>query len=290
MTRSVFCGMKPAGWRFRENRAAKALRLLGSRRAGRVNFCRCLAAAAVTAALALGGFLPAYGAGTGRSGPGIVPEAKEDPYHVKDLTAAKNADSLLLVVGDGSAYGVAVSYYTRVGELGPGMEKAGWERVFETKGVYGRNGVDPEKREGDGKTPEGVFGVIMAFGLLENPGSQLPYHLIQDGDFWVDDSDSRYYNQLVNTHQTAVEWKSAEDMMNMAPYYNYGLALDYNKEGTPGAGSAIFVHCTKSEQDTGSGGCVRIPQEYMRELVRCADERMKVVIVPEASHLVYEAE
>ena len=34
-----------------------------------------------------------------------------------------------------------------------------------------------------------------------------------------------------------------ENLIKATPYYNYALNLDYNKERTPSAGSAIFLHC-----------------------------------------------
>ena len=55
------------------------------------------------------------------------------------------------------------------------------KEVLRQKGVYGRNGASTEKKEGDGKTPEGTFGITMVFGLLESPGSILPYHRLKLG-------------------------------------------------------------------------------------------------------------
>lgn len=206
----------------------------------------------------------------------------ETPYRVEDL---KDAEDLIVVVGDGASK-VMVSYYSKeqaASKKGPGETEDVWTEVFTTPGVYGKNGATSKKREGDGKTPTGTYSFTMAFGLKENPGSILPYHQIQKGDYWVDDSDSKYYNQLVNVNQTKKDWKSAEDMAASSPYYNYALALDYNKDQVPGAGSAIFIHCTKSEQDTGSQGCIRIPEELMKSLVQSVDEKTKIVIFSETA-------
>lgn len=202
----------------------------------------------------------------------------EGAYRVEDLKAAGDASQLILVVGDGTP-DVTVSYYKKSEET--------WAQVFTTSGVYGKNGATADKREGDGKTPVGTYRFTMAFGLKENPGSILPYHKIKKGDYWVDDSESAYYNQLVNTNQTKKSWKSAEDMMASSPYYNYALALDYNIDNIPGAGSAIFIHCTKSDADTGSQGCIRIPEELMKSLVQSVDEKTKIVIVSDISQLEY---
>lgn len=91
-----------------------------------------------------------------------------------------------------------------------------------------------------------MYSFDLAFGLLDDPGSVLPYHKIAEGDFWVDDPASPHYNQLVNDKTTAKDWNSGEDLIKATPYYNYALNLDYNKERTPGEGSAIFLHCFKA--------------------------------------------
>lgn len=206
--------------------------------------------------------------------------ASNTTYPIAQLEASKDASQIILVVGKGN-YDATVSYYKKKESeaIGPAVSAGGWEHKFSVEGVVGKNGITSEKKEGDSKTPEGVYQFTLAFGLFDNPGSQIPYHKIQMGDYWVDDSASVYYNKLVNVNSTPKSWNSAEDMMACVPYYNYGLALNYNEECVPGEGSAIFIHCTKSTADTGSAGCVRIPQEKMKQLVESVDEHTKIIIV-----------
>lgn len=228
--------------------------------------------------MSLAGFCASYGAA-----------ASEDPYRVSELKAAKESEQLILVVGEEGCR-VTVSYYEKEvssEKKGPGEPAGIWKQRFITEGVYGKNGSTEEKREGDGMTPRGEYNFTMAFGLKEDPGSVLPYHRIEQGDFWVDDSESAYYNKLVNINQTKQSWVSAEDMMASAPYYNYGLVLDYNEDCVPGMGSAIFMHCTKSAADTGSQGCIRIPEELMKQVLQTVDGKCKVIIVPGAEQLEY---
>ena len=142
-----------------------------------------------------------------------------------------------------------------------------------------------QKQEGDKKTPTGVYRFTMAFGLKANPGTILPYHQIVDGDYYVDDGNSQYYNKLANTKQVQKDWNSAEDLMAQAPQYNYGLVLDYNPECTPGKGSAIFLHCPKSWNNTGTSGCISIPEEDMKKVVCQVDTGTKIVVVQDESDL-----
>lgn len=198
-------------------------------------------------------------------------ESVENVFSVKDMRAAQEAQKLVLVVGQGGSK-IEVSYYKK-------DDGENWNQVFETEGVYGRNGGTWDKKEGDGMTPYGTYGINKAFGILDNPGSILPYTKLTENDYWVDDSGSGHYNRMVNTTQTAVDWNSAEHLVKVAPYYNYVLSLDYNEEAVPGKGSAIFVHCTE-EGYTGSSGCICIGEEEMKTLVMEADDTMKTVIVP----------
>lgn len=199
---------------------------------------------------------------------------------VAALKEAQTAEKLILVVG-GEGSDATVSYHTKESDQA-------WTEVFTTPAVYGRNGSTGEKKEGDGKTPNGTYSFTMAFGLNEDPGSVLPYHKIQKGDYWVDDSDSEYYNQLVSTNSVRKTWKSAEKMWTQAPYYNYGLALNYNVDCVAGKGSAIFLHCTGSVKDSGSAGCIRIPEELMKQLLQSVDDKTKIIIVSDVSQLEYQ--
>ena len=109
------------------------------------------------------------------------------PYSgdVNTLKTAKEASQMIIVIGnpDDPAKG-NLSWYQK--------DASGvFQQVLSVEAVHGMNGISAEKKEGDKKTPCGVYSFPMAFGMKENPGSILPYHQIQDGDHYVDDSESR---------------------------------------------------------------------------------------------------
>ena len=47
--------------------------------------------------------------------------------------------------------------------------------------------------------------------------------------------------------------------------YQYCLNISFNEEGTPGRGSAIFLHCFGLNKPY-TGGCVAVP-EYIMQMV-----------------------
>jgi len=139
-------------------------------------------------------------------------------------------------------------------------------------GHVGRNGVSSAKREGDLRTPAGVFALRSGFGVNGNPGLGAGSWLRVDArDVWVDDPGSVLYN----THQRSPagdRWDSAEQLQQ-SPAYNYAQVIGYNEARTAGAGSAIFLHV---DQGHATSGCVSLPTSALLSVMRW--ERSGVVM------------
>lgn len=131
-------------------------------------------------------------------------------------------------------------------------------------GHVGRNGVSASKREGDLRTPAGVFPLREGFGAYPNPGLRVgSWRQVDAQDVWVDDPASSLYN----THQRTPangRWSSAEKLLNQ-PAYNYAQVIGYNEARTPGKGSAIFLHVDKG---AGTAGCVSLPTGPLLAVLR----------------------
>lgn len=225
--------------------------------------------AAAAAFMAVGTVSTVKAAGENAGGPG-------ERFAIEEMEISEEADKIVLAVGQGDSK-VKVSYYEK-------NSQGTWSQLFDTEGVYGRNGGTYDKREGDGMTPYGIYKINKAFGIQDDPGSLLPYEKLKENDYWVDDPESRHYNRMVNTDSVEKDWNSAEHLIQVSPYYNYVLSLDYNEEAIPGKGSAIFIHCT-AEGYTGSSGCICIGEDEMKLLVTRADDGMRAVIVPDEEAL-----
>jgi L,D-peptidoglycan transpeptidase YkuD (ErfK/YbiS/YcfS/YnhG family) len=184
-----------------------------------------------------------------------VPAPKPPPANLCRVPAGVTAEQVVLVDSAGAGATVRACRRTAGGyrtELGP------------YDGHVGRNGVSAAKREGDLRTPAGVFPLRGGFGAYANPGLRLGSWLQVDAqDVWVDDSASSLYN----THQrTPVNgrWASAEKLLNQ-PAYNYAQVIGYNEARTPGRGSAIFLHVDKG---AGTAGCVSLPTGPLLAVLR----------------------
>ena len=135
-----------------------------------------------------------------------------------------------------------------------------------------------DKREGDGKTPSGVFPLGPAFGDASAIDTALEYRQASDLDFWVDDVHAMQYNQWVHGKPAAA---SFERMKRPDDLYRYGVVIGYNTAPVvSGAGSAIFMHVWR-RYDHPTAGCVAVSQRYLRKILRWLDKQYRPVIILE---------
>ncbi|MBQ8280100.1 MAG: SH3 domain-containing protein [Roseburia sp.] len=183
---------------------------------------------------------------------------------VADLDVAQTANQIIVVAADGNSATVSMHNKNQDGT---------WTEILSTSANIGRNGIG-KTAEGDGKTPTGQYSFMFGFGNMPNPGTALPYTQVDSSYYWVDDSDSDYYNQFVSTGSVTKDWDSAEHIASVNKSYNYVLAIDYNADCVPGAGSAIFMHC----QPTGGAGCIAVSEEKMIEIMKNVQDGCVIVI------------
>ena len=127
--------------------------------------------------------------------------------------------------------------------------------------VIGRNGFAKigEKREGDGKTPSGLYRLGTAFGYAESAVTKMPYRQASADDLWIDDSNALDYNRWVKQSQTGSA--SYEKMKRDDDLYKYGIVIEYNTDSViKGYGSAIFFHVWANANST-TAGCVAVSEE-----------------------------
>ena len=131
-----------------------------------------------------------------------------------------------------------------------------WVKHKEINAFVGKKGLGKEK-EGDAKTPVGVYKFNCYFWILDNPGTNLPYIKVNQSHYWDYDSNSKKYNSFVNK-ETYSEFNvsESEHLIDINPGYEYALNMDYNKEHIPKKGAGIFLHCFTKNKYT--AGCVAI--------------------------------
>ena len=184
---------------------------------------------------------------------------------VADLKVGSQTDSIVMVIGsDGSKATVAL--HKRVNGI--------WTQVLSVGGYVGYNGITYSKTEGNGKTPAGVYSFGTGFGIESNPGTSLSYRRITNDDYWVDDSNSNYYNKWANTNEVIKDWNSAEHLISYTYQYRYGAVINYNTSSVAGKGSGIFLHCATGNTE----GCIGVPQAAMITILGNINSNSKIVI------------
>lgn len=208
-----------------------------------------------------GGTRPGSGSGTGTgTGTGTQPDpapgadAPDFPVPVE----AGNATQLITVEARGS--------YATVTAWAKGS--AGWKEQFSTgSGRIGSNGVTngATRRQGTWTTPTGTYTITEGFGV-EASGTSMPYHVVTDDDWWVEDPESKFYNSMHGAQGadfplTESGDRGSEHLIGYPTQYAKALVINFNRwPATPGRGAGIFLHVNGSGA---TAGCVSVPRATM---------------------------
>jgi L,D-peptidoglycan transpeptidase YkuD (ErfK/YbiS/YcfS/YnhG family) len=159
-------------------------------------------------------------------------------------------------------------------------------------GLSGTPTDGPRKKEGDNRSPAGVFRIGDAFGYAASADTQMKYRALQAGDYCIDATTSPLYNRIVDTRDVgeAVVKDSTEPMrrdlhVNGDQRYRLGFVIENNANNVPGAGSCIFAHIWHSS-DTPTAGCTAMELDVMQHLLAwLRPERKPVfVLMPERTY------
>jgi L,D-peptidoglycan transpeptidase YkuD (ErfK/YbiS/YcfS/YnhG family) len=139
-----------------------------------------------------------------------------------------------------------------------------WEEVGRWPAHNGKRGWSTDHQENDERTPVGVFTLSDAGGVLDDPGTRLPY--TQDEQAFT----SPYWWDEAHWHD-----------------FDYVIAINYNR--VPGnrpddptrplgqsKGGGIWLHVDHGD---GTLGCVSVPGSAMEYLLRTLDPKDRPVVV-----------
>lgn len=177
-------------------------------------------------------------------------------------------NQMVFVFWYGQASDAEVIMYTR----SEGGRK--WQEALHCDGHIGKNGLNANRVQGDMTTPTGDYGILESFGLKENPGTKLPYFVVEDYH-WCCGEPEYGYNKIIDIRDCPHEC-TGEHLINYDPAYNYSIFFDFNKECTPGRGMAIFFHCNSSHPYT--SGCVAVEEEDMVTIMQTLDMGARIII------------
>jgi len=175
------------------------------------------------------------------------------------------------------------------------LEEPAWKPAAPpTRVSLGRNGIawgrglhpmpqeGPQKQEGDGRSPAGVFALPYVFGkatLDAVKGIRMPYVQCTGSLECVDDVKSTYYNQIVDrTNVSEPDWRSFENMLSPGEEYRLGVVVEHNLPPKAGGGSCIFLHVWAAPGHTTSG-CTAMALPDLEALVAWMDHEALPLLV-----------
>lgn len=137
------------------------------------------------------------------------------------------------------------------------------------------------KKEGDGKSPSGIYRLSKVFGYAEQaPDVFMPYLSVTPAWVCVDDVKSRFYNAVIDGSKVeGKDWKSAETMRRNDEMYRWGIVVEHNTSPTlPGEGSCIFMHIWRGPGE-GTAGCTAMPEADILKLIQWLDQGKNPMLV-----------
>lgn len=141
----------------------------------------------------------------------------------------------------------------------------------------------PVKKEGDGRSPAGIFPLTQTFGFAPTLATATNYLPLTPAIECVDDVNSSHYAQIVSNEKVSKDWNSSEHMRSI-DLYRWGVVVPYNMQNTkPGAGSCIFLHIAPASGN-GTAGCTAMPEANIEEIVHWIGKGAVLVQMPEAAY------
>lgn len=140
------------------------------------------------------------------------------------------------------------------------------------RGLLGAEETGLHKHERDGRAPAGVFkiGTIYTYDAALPPGSDYPFHTVNDADAWVDDPTSPNYNRHIAIADPAhpPAWFDKMKMRHGDFAYRWLVEIRHNSDPPlAGDGSAIFFHIRRGETRPTSG-CTTMAEGNLVNVIR----------------------
>lgn len=167
-----------------------------------------------------------------------------------------------------------------------------WKTRIGRNGSAWGLGISPnqqgnQKREGDGRSPAGVFLIGGAYGYANSikKHPSLPYKKVTSRDMWVEDINSSKYNRhFVLKHEPKTEWEKKQQMRQGDYAHALKLYIAHNhatkwKRAKKAKGSAIFFHIWRKGGSKATSGCTVMEKSKLKKLVAQIDPSKNPVYI-----------
>jgi len=148
---------------------------------------------------------------------------------------------------------------------------------FEFRCCIGKKGLTKNKREGDKKTPKGIFEIENLYyrrDRIEKPKTLLKCIEIKKEMGWCDDIHfPKKYNKIIRVNN-----KIRHEKLNRKDHkYDLLIPIKYNfKKPIVGLGSCIFIHLTRDYKPT--AGCIGLKEKDFLIMLKLIKRNSKIKI------------
>ena len=148
---------------------------------------------------------------------------------------------------------------------------------FVFKCCIGKKGSTKNKKEGDKKTPIGVFKIENLYfrkDRKDKPSTQLKCIEIKKNMGWCNDINfPKKYNKIIK-----IKKKIKYEKLKRKDYkYDFVIPIKYNfNKPITGLGSCIFIHLTKNYQPT--AGCIALKEKDFLIMLKLIKKNSKIRI------------
>ena len=139
----------------------------------------------------------------------------------------------------------------------------------------GKAGVTKKKKEGDLKTPKGLFKLGTIYFRKDRigiPRCKLKKKIIKKNMAWCDDPNHKKYNTEIHSYNIDLK----EYFYRTDHKYDYIISINHNYKKIPNRGSAIFIHLTNDYKPT--AGCIALKKKDFQILLKLIDGKTKIKI------------
>ena len=148
---------------------------------------------------------------------------------------------------------------------------------FVFKCAIGKKGSTIKKKEGDMKTPKGIFEIGNLYyreDRLKKPSTSLKTNIIRKKMGWCNDVNyPKKYNKQIKINKKITH----EKLNRKDSKYDLLIPIKYNfKKPKIGKGSAIFIHLTNNYRAT--AGCIALKKNDLLILLKLINKNTKIRI------------
>ena len=148
---------------------------------------------------------------------------------------------------------------------------------FKFKCCVGKKGLTFNKKEGDKKTPRGLYrlgNLYFRNDRVNKPTTKIKCIKIRKNMGWCDDVNyPKMYNQLIKTSQETKH----EKLYRSDHKYDLLIPIKYNyNKKVVGKGSCIFLHLTNNYKPT--AGCIALKKKDFLIMLKLINKNTKIKI------------